>query len=280
VPRGRRWDPARRELVRERIEKFGHTVARVARDLGVTRGAIIGQAIRGNIQPPGRRGPIVLADDHPAIIELRTLFPTRVFDPEDEPLKSGANQRKLGGMVTKGDWKGFPIYTLTLEERATCPMDCAVLRECYGNGMPFSKRLRHGELLEARLFLQLERLAVKHAGGFVVRLHILGDFYSSDYVRFWFEALEQYPMLHIFGYTGWQQDSEIGNTIKQLRIVHPKRFRVRVSGAARGFRTIVVDKECQAWPAIVCPVETGRARSCGTCTLCWATDKPIAFLRH
>lgn len=67
-----------------------------------------------------------LAAGHPALTEGRTLFPTTVVAPADAArlLVSGVNSRKLGGEVTKGPWKAMPIYSLTLEERATCPRAC------------------------------------------------------------------------------------------------------------------------------------------------------------
>ena len=44
-------------------------------------------------------------------------------------------------VVTKGRWRGYPVFTLTLEERATCPSYCEQWDECYGNNMPFGARL-------------------------------------------------------------------------------------------------------------------------------------------
>ena len=42
---------------------------------------------------------------------------------------------KLGKRVTKGKLAGFPIFTVTLEERATCPRSCIHWDDCYGNNM-------------------------------------------------------------------------------------------------------------------------------------------------
>jgi hypothetical protein len=53
-------------------------------------------------------------------LEGRTIYPlTVVSSREHMALKSGANWRKIGGVVLKGIWRGFPIYILNLEERAT-----------------------------------------------------------------------------------------------------------------------------------------------------------------
>lgn len=117
---------------------------------------------------------------HPAAIEGRTMYPSRVVAPEDAPriFVSGHNSRKLGGVVQKGRWKGFPIFSLTLEERRSCPRSCSLWRECYGNSMQWPKRLRHGLELEILIERELQALAHRHPDGFVIRAHVLGDFYS------------------------------------------------------------------------------------------------------
>ncbi len=265
----------------ERMWNEGATQAAIADHFGVSFSAISGRLIRLNLQPRGLRKPLVLAEDHKALASARTLFPSRVVDAGENPLKPGTYARKLGAVVTKGRWKGFPIYSLTLEERATCPKDCALYRSCYGNGMHLAKRMEHGELLFARLYDQLERLAERHRKGFVVRLHVLGDFHSTDYVEFWRLALKEYFALRIFGYTAWQVGTPIGSAIRRLRHEHPARFKVRHSGARKGYRTSVVDHE-DAVPAdaILCPVERGLTKNCGTCGLCWGTERAIAFVRH
>jgi len=73
----------------------------------------------------------------------RTVFPSTVKTPDtDTPvLTDGINQVKLGGRVLTGTFKGYYLYDLTLEERATCPKTCEHWRTCYGNHMPFSTRL-------------------------------------------------------------------------------------------------------------------------------------------
>jgi hypothetical protein len=222
--------------------------------------------------PHGSR--ITLSDDHPAVTEGRTLFPTRVSSPDERVLKSGINSRKIGNRVLKGKWYGMPIFTLTLEERATCPRSCAHWKNCYGSNMPFPKRYRHGPELEKRLEAELSALAGRFPAGFVVRLHILGDFYSVEYVNFWHGQLEKFPNLHVFGYTARWIDEDIGVAIMQIRVAFPSRWWVRFSGR---------DQECDlstGESGIICPVQTGKTEACGTCALCWTAKKPIRFLVH
>lgn len=218
--------------------------------------------------------PTVLGEDHPAIIENRTLFPSRVSEPNERLLKSGKHQRKLGEKVVKGKWAKMPIFTLTLEERSTCPRACHHWHNCYGNHMHWPKRYKHGEDLEVRLHEELLVLAQRYPRGFVVRLHILGDFYSVHYVMQWGRWMQRFPNLRVFGYTARWTDEPIGIALQQVRLAFPERWWVRWSHR---------DKE--TWlstgeSGITCPVQTGKTSCCGTCGLCWHVEKPIHFLVH
>jgi hypothetical protein len=223
-----------------------------------------------------------MSDDHPALVEGRTIMPKRVFEPHQVPrlLISGVNSRKIGKTVTKGRWRGQPIFTLTLEERATCPRTCAEWRTCYGANMPFAKRIAHGAPFERMLWGELAEKQAAHPGGFVVRLHILGDFYSVDYVRLWRNALRAFPALNVFGYTARQRSSPEGGAIARIVARFPKRFAIRFSGHDALTGGSVVIERGAATPHIVCPAQTGGTDCCATCALCWQSDRTIAFWRH
>lgn len=230
--------------------------------------------------------PKMLDPWHPAITDGTTLYPARRINADhvDRLLKSGHHSRKIGKTVQKGRWRGMPIYTLSLEERATCPRTCGQWSTCYGNSMNWSERIEHGPLLEAGLDRELRELGVAHPAGFVVRLHVLGDFYSPAYVHLWDRWLTREPALHIFGYTAWQPDTPIGAAIAKLRYDRWDRFAIRTSEGPRGQPRATVLDRVATGPThdsgIVCPAQTGRTECCATCGLCWATKKDIVFLRH
>lgn len=235
-----------------------------------------------SIKPKEQPRSVNLAEDHPALVEGRTLMPNRVFHASlvDRVLKSGRWSRKTGKLVTKGRWRGFPIFTLTLEERATCPRSCAQWRTCYGRNMPFAERIIHDGVFEARLWSELEALDRLHPDGFVVRLHILGDFYSIEYVAIWEAALSIFPALRVFGYTARSPFEPIGRELFVLTNRLPDRFSIRFSNG--GFATgcaEVVDR-AEDTSNIICPAQTGKTDCCATCALCWQSPKTIAFLRH
>lgn len=229
---------------------------------------------------------INLRPDHPALTDARSLFPSTVASPADfarvpRLLISGHNSRKIGKMVTKGRWKRFPVYTLTLEERATCPTECGQWRTCYGNNMHYARRLMGGMALEARLIDEVVELERKHPGGFVVRLHVLGDFYSAGYVDLWHQLMQECPALHVFGFTARKLSSTIGAAVRFIGRIYPDRWCVRFSGLPVSYGAIVISTEAERPAgAIICPAELGRTDCCGTCGLCWTADRPIAFLEH
>jgi hypothetical protein len=240
---------------------------------------------RSTMGPGHKRQPRPLADDHFAVILAKTRFLKSVRNPGgDAPvLKSGEHSGKLGGRIMKGMWRGFPVYTLKLEERATCPSTCLHWRSCYGNNMPFAHRFKHGPALEERLLREVGGMCLTHPRGFAVRLHDLGDFYSVRYVKLWGAMLHAFPQLHCFGYTARIDPADpISAEIAALVKHWWPRFAIRQSNGRGVHRTTVSILHPDHCPpdAIVCPAQTGKTDTCSTCALCWSTDRRIAFVQH
>lgn len=232
---------------------------------------------------PIRGSRWALQPDHPAATEGRSLFPKNVKYAGEvgRLLKSGEHSRKLGSHIAKGALRGLPIYQLTLHERSTCPRSCRQWLSCYGNRMQWPRvaRIEPDDDLLPKLAHEIAALRAKHER-FMVRLHLLGDFYSVAYVNFWQAALAFNRGLHVFGYTA-HRSGKIATAIARMN--RGARCWIRTSDGDPGeFRAIVVENEthARALDAIVCPAQTGRTDCCGTCALCWATPKTIAFLRH
>lgn len=228
--------------------------------------------------PPGN--PWTMTPDNAAAVEGRTRYPATRKSALDvlRVLKSGKESRKIGDRIVKGKWSGFPIFTLTLEERATCPRTCEEWLSCYGNKMHWSHRFSPDATTMAAIALELGVHQRRYPDGFVVRLHVLGDFVSVGYVDHWKDFLKRFPALHLFGYTAHPPKSEIGSAIAELPW---ERAAIRFSGQERTRGAVVIEAESEApKTAIVCPAQTDKADCCGSCGLCWNTEKLIAFLRH
>lgn len=246
----------------------------LAQGVGVTAASSLRRF--GSVHPKG--AGVSINALHPAYQTGRTIFSSRVFDPDEvaRVLKTGHQSRKIGKTVQKGRLRGAPIFTLTLEERATCPRTCAAWGFCYGNGMQAAERIVAGPALESALWDELGALQSAHPTGFLVRLHVLGDFYSTGYVAFWRRALATFPALHCFGFTA--RECEIGDAVRELADADWTRFAVRTSGAGGDNRASRIAGNDDT--ALICPAQTGKTDCCATCALCWQSDRTIAFLRH
>lgn len=206
-----------------------------------------------------------------------------VKNPNSKLFKLVSDNQKMGkgfAIVQKGDKTGFPVYVLTLQERATCPSYCIHWDNCYGNGMPFAHRFQHGPELEAAIELQIAELAKKHVKGFLVRLHVLGDFYSTQYVMLWGNLLRKYPNLHVYGYTAYKFNSNIGFAIRFISDIFKNRCLIRFSTNDTSNTRMVACSDSVPG-AVTCPQQTGKTESCLTCGLCFSAYKgPIQFLTH
>ena len=242
---------------------------------------------RDEVRKPRRHSPRIPGLALPFVEEGRTKFPTRVIAPNDMTtlLVSGHSNVKIGRDVRKGRLKGYWIYTLSLEERATCPRSCQHWQSCYGNNMPFAKRIDHTDPdFLPRLEREIGQLCrARGRKGVLIRLHALGDFYSELYVAFWWRMLEEHSNLAIFGYTARNTALDsIGIDIEAMNAKFGFRCMIRESnGRWPGMSTVSIataaDKPDNAF---LCPEQTGQTRCCATCGACWSTAKNVAFMDH
>lgn len=220
------------------------------------------------------------------IQEGRTKFPKSVKKPDRHILVSGHNNIKIGKVVRKGHLRGYYIFTLSLEERKSCPASCQHWQTCYGNNMPFAKRVDHTDpqflpTLEAAIKLRASQ-AKKRGSGILIRLHALGDFYSPEYVGFWRRMLVKFTNLSIYGYTARNNEDDIGPAVFKLRRDFGLRAMIRSSNGERhNMNTVTIGSvESRPKTAFICPEQTGKTLGCDTCAACWATTKTVAFLEH
>jgi hypothetical protein len=220
----------------------------------------------------------------PYIDEGRTKFRKSVksVDQVSNLLVSGHSNVKIGRDVRKGKHRGYWIYTLSLEERKTCPLSCQHWQTCYGNNMPFAKRIDHTdpEFLSA-LAREIATLCLKKKG-VLIRLHALGDFFSTEYVEFWMRMLRTYSNIAIYGYTARHPVTPIGDAVWLMNRRWPARCMIRFSdGQLPEMSTVSIGEEsgCPT-NAFVCPEQTGKTRCCATCGACWSGTKNVAFMEH
>ena len=196
-------------------------------------------------------------------------------------IKRGKQNQKLGDKVTVKMWKGMTMYSLSLEERATCPDDCAQWDNCYGDNMPFAHRFDHTDPnFIPDLERQLSSLNGKHPEGFVVRLHVLGDFYDAKYLPQWQRWLYEFDNLNVFGYTHHAYTSPLGSMISNINKLHRFRFRIRFSDDNDTAFSAHVGTSTKDFGGIMCPEQVGKTDSCTTCGYCWSSERPVIFIEH
>lgn len=222
----------------------------------------------------------------------RSVFPQAVkeWTPElgECVLKDGAHNSKIGGDVSVGALAGAKIFTLSFEERVTCPRDCRHWRDCYGNSMHRARRWTYSKDLEKIIDLEVRALCAIHEK-VLIRLHVLGDFPNFDYLKLWAGLLDDLDNLHVFGFTAWKTDTRIGAGIARLRKAYGVRFAVRTSGMTGEWGAFTLDfptEQIRIGDAIVCPEQRSamgdgkKGIHCGNCGACWRSAKPIAFVQH
>jgi hypothetical protein len=149
--------------------------------------------------------------------------------------------------------------------------------------MPFAHRLEHGEELERRLIREVKEICTKareKGRNVLVRLHVLGDFYSVGYVEMWRKLLVVHKNLYVWGYTHVtpSDNLQIYHQLQLARDGFPERWAVRWSDTCGTFSA---NSEKLSATGIVCPEQEGKTQACTTCALCWdAPDKNIIFKTH
>lgn len=153
---------------------------------------------------------------------------------------------------------------------------------CYGSNMPFAVRYQHGAALETALDRDLAFLHRKYPQGFVVRLHVLGDFYSVAYVRFWIHMLHKYSTLRIYGYTHRTSNDPIGAEIDRMAAFFKRRVAIRRSHGEMGPLPLTTTiQEARETPDgfILCLYQV-NGTPCTECGLCFNGVTNVAFLEH
>jgi hypothetical protein len=224
-----------------------------------------------------------------ASVKTTTIYPKSIKTPVGHKfklLKPGSNNKKLGNIVTAKKWTGKRMFSLTLVERVTCPESCHHWEDCYGNNMPFAHRFNTIGLLHA-LEDEVAALSKKYPEGIVIRLHVLGDFYSISYVAFWERILELYPNVCIYGYTArWYEP--IQKAIAAMNRKWSNRCVIRYSRnrAYIPSEDILRDswkfaaEESYVGPTFTCPEQLGTLPDCASCGACWIANKTVKFLSH
>jgi hypothetical protein len=214
-------------------------------------------------------------------MKTSTIYKKSIKPPNDySVLKKGSSNKKLGFKITAKKWAGKRLYSLTLTERETCPVSCHHWNDCYGNNMPFAHRFSTQGLIH-KLEVEIKSLLLKHSQGVVIRLHVLGDFWSVSYVSFWKRMLKENPTLCVFGYTGRLPGSKIGSALSKLNNLFKDRCVIRYSRSKESKNGLLyAAEESFEGPHFGCPEQSGKIKDCASCGLCWISPRTVRFITH
>ena len=224
--------------------------------------------------------------------ELRkytTIYPKTVYTINSwddyraygSTLLKQSNNSKLGKVVSKGAFKGKPLYSLSLVERLMgCPKNCYHWDACYGNNMPFAHRFKTDKRKKIFMYIlayEIYNLLEKHKQGIHIRLHVLGDFYSKEYIKFWCVVLESYPKISIYGYTAHEPKSMLGKQIKNvIDKIGFDRFAIRFSNStiklsanSTEYKPRLIASKNVSLKSIQCLEQIDKVANCVSCALCW-----------
>ena len=232
---------------------------------------------------------------NPALKEKRTiqtgtvkntpLWPASVL----KPANSNTKLSKSGNLVKIGPFKDYYCVSLTLEERKTCPSSCHHWADCYGNGMYRAQRFKHGKELNEKIENELKELCAKYPG-VLVRLHILGDFYHTEYISFWANQLAAHLNLAIFGYSA-RIEGVLHRQLCAVKSVYGNRFSIRFSTdknsrvlnsyVGHDVEHYARSEDYNGKDCFVCPEQTGKVADCLSCGICFSNSKKaVKFLNH
>jgi hypothetical protein len=147
-----RWTPERSELAKKLWTETGYSASEIARALGggISRNGVIGRlhmterrfTDKPDLAPWAVRG---LGASHPAMRGEPHAVPDhrgrRHGRHEERLLVSGEQQPQARQDGREGRFKGYALYGLSLEERATCPADCEARDSATATGC-FARRHR------------------------------------------------------------------------------------------------------------------------------------------
>lgn len=245
---------------------------------------LAGRAYIANNPRPVRRAPTYGSVAGGLHEDGGTRFKNDLVELGQAPILAlGAQNPKLGRVVSKGPHKRLPMRYVTLEEGRTCPTDCALRSRCYGGNMPLAKRITwRGEKTGEGI-----AEAIRTSKPCMIRLHNLGDFPSIKYARSVLEALKESGSA-AFGFTHWSPSTTIGYALRRWADENWGTFAIRTS-YLRGSRApipersaVIVEHPDQAKEhnAVVCPEQMGKTPSCAQCGYCWNSRRPVAFVLH
>ena len=193
---------------------------------------------------------------------------------------------KLLVQVSRWNTKMGTVPSFSLPVLKTCPGKTEFCsRLCYGlNGRFAQQKMRQifQNNLEASTQIDfVERIVreILKTGTEVFRLHVVGDFYSVEYVERWIEIADRLPGVKFFGSTRSWRVPGLRDAVTRFRDLPNVYLRASIDPTH-------LDKPTSSWGVWSiegvgdpCPHDYGLGQKCLTCKKCWQTKDSDLRLR-
>lgn len=201
----------------------------------------------------------------------------------------------MATVVLRSENRKLGKIAATYTAKHTCPQDCPMLRVCYGKAGPLHWQwLRVTKAAPKNAFHEIAEEARKLTtlpDGSIVRLHVVGDCGSNRGARLLAKACAR---LSAFTYTHFWRKVARRSWGKVAVLASCETTRGVKTAQRRGYATALVVGEFESEKAyykdglklLPCPEQTGRAKSCAACRLCFDDARltrigvTIAFRAH
>ena len=169
---------------------------------------------------------------------------------------------------------GLPSFSLPV--LVTCPGQTPFCnRYCYGlKGRFINPRIKqlHDEHLDATLrgdFVDRIVYRIRITGSPAFRLHVVGDFYSVEYIEKWMEIANRLPLVIFFSSTRSWRCEYLSDKLKEFRDLSNVYIKASVDLTHTdqphcGWRVWSVEGK-----GTPCPHDHGLVGDCLTCKRCW-----------
>lgn len=180
-------------------------------------------------------------------------------------------------LISRGNLKTGTLPSFSLPVLTTCPGKTPFCeRYCYGLKGWFTLEQIKGandRRLDATLrddFVDIIVHEIRKSRAPAFRLHVIGDFYSVEYVEKWIEIANRLPKVIFFGSTrSWRCEflSEVLKRFRGLPNVYIKAsidLTDNLNPFSCGWRVWSVEGE-----GVPCPHDLGLVENCAVCQRCW-----------
>lgn len=189
----------------------------------------------------------------------------------------------------EGNIKVGDVFTFSLPSHITCPGASSWCRK-YCNAARYEKlRPKCRSAYKRNLMLAKNpKKFIKIVTGVLprilscMRIHVSGDFWSTEYIEAWVQICAAFPQTKFWTYTRSWRVPALRKTLGQLRALPNVEIFASTDPAMplppNGWRIAFINSDKRA-KGLRCPQQEGQVSSCFACTYCFRKEKGNVIFR-